>query len=61
MFLTWNSSKLADDNCQWFDQFVERRAAVWEVESCLGSVGPNRTNTHDHGLKITEENVLPLL
>ena len=26
-------SKLADDNCQWLNQFVEHRSAVWEVES----------------------------
>ena len=26
-------SKLADDNCKWLDHLVERRTAVWEVES----------------------------
>ena len=38
----------------WLAQLVERRTAVREVEV----QAPDRTNTQ--GLKITEENVLPL-
>ena len=64
----WSRSVIYQDGlvetAAWLAQLVERQSAVREVEGRGGFEGrsrvraPDRTNTQ--GLKITEENVLPL-
>ena len=47
--------RIIQDNAAWLAYVDEHRTTVWEV-------GVHDTDqTHTQGLKITEENVLPLL
>ena len=53
----WNSIVILFYTTAWLAQLVERQSAVWEVKGS-GFRATDRINIQ--GLKITEENVLPL-